>query len=175
MLSESGKNPVYMTVEYQVEMEILRKIIQCWYRFSDLYKYLFTIVHFLSKQERRKDAVLAVFHTSSSPLTFQGKPLLETQSCIKDEKVNIVLNLNQSDLELIKRARCKNGLSDEFGPPFTKPQNYLISCNAAVAKGIMLCSQHIVLVIWMEFPPKHYQVSLLLTRKEKFQNAKKFL
>ena len=36
-----------------------------------------------------------------------------------------------------------------------------------MAKGIMLCSQHIVLVIQMEFPPKHYQVSLLLTRKEK--------
>ena len=48
---------------------------------------------------------------------------------------------------------------------FTKPQNYLLSCNATVAKRIMLCSQHNVLVIQMEFPPKCYQVSLLLTRK----------
>ena len=31
----------------------------------------------------------------------------------------------------------------------------------------MLCSQHIVLVIQMEFSSKHYQVGLLLTRKEK--------
>ena len=48
--------------------------------------------------------------------------------------------------------------SDDFGP---------LSCNAAVAKRIMLGSQHIVLVIRMEFPSKHFQVSLLLTRKKK--------
>ena len=44
-----------------------------------------------------------------------------------------------------------------------------------VATGIMLhiCSQHmIVLVIQFEFPPKHYEVTLLLTSKEKLQNAK---
>ena len=33
-----------------------------------------------------------------------------------------------------RRAQCKNGLSDDFGPPFTKPPNYLLSCNVAVAK-----------------------------------------
>ena len=65
------------------------------------------------------------------------------------------------------KGRSKNGLSDDFGPPFAKTKKYLLSYNATVAKGIMLCSQHIVLVIWMEFPFKHYQVSLLLTRKEK--------
>ena len=48
----------------------------------------------------------------------------------------------------------QNGLSDDFGPPFTKPENYLLSCNATVAKGIMLSSQHFVLVIQMEFPPR---------------------
>ena len=31
----------------------------------------------------------------------------------------------------------------------------------------MLCSQHIILAIRMEFPPKEHQFSLLLTRKEK--------
>ena len=31
----------------------------------------------------------------------------------------------------------------------------------------MLCSKHIVLVIQMEFPPKQFQVTLLLTGKEK--------
>ena len=36
-----------------------------------------------------------------------------------------------------------------------------------VAKGLMLCSQDIILAIWMEFPPKEQQFSLLLTRKEK--------
>ena len=66
----------------------------------------------------------------------------------------------------ICRALCKNGLSNDFGPPFLKPKNYLLSCNATVAKGMMLCSQHTVLVIRMELPSKHYQVSLLLTRKE---------
>ena len=65
------------------------------------------------------------------------------------------------------RARCKNGLSDDFGPPFTKPPNYLLSCNVTVAKWIVSCSQHIVLVIWIEFPPKLYQVALLLARKVK--------
>ena len=29
------------------------------------------------------------------------------------------------------RVDAKNGLSDSFGPPFIKPQNYLLSCNAA--------------------------------------------
>ena len=62
---------------------------------------------------------------------------------------------------------CKNSLSDDFGPPFRKPQDYLLSCDATVAKGIMLCSQQVDLVICMEFQPKHYQVTLLLTRKEK--------
>ena len=75
----------------------------------------------------------------------------------------------------IWRARSKNGPSDDFGPPFTKPPNYLLSCNVTVAKWMVSCSQHIVLVIWIEFPPKLYQVTLLLSRKEKLQNAKKFL
>ena len=44
---------------------------------------------------------------------------------------------------------------------------YLLSCNVTVAKWIVSCSQHIVLVIWIEFPPKLYQVTLLLARKEK--------
>ena len=65
------------------------------------------------------------------------------------------------------RARCKNGLSDDFGPTFTKPPNYLLSCNVTVAKWIVSCSQHIVLVIWFEFPPKLYQVTLLLAGKVK--------
>ena len=65
------------------------------------------------------------------------------------------------------RARCKNGLSDDFGPTFTKLPNYLLSCNVPVAKWIASCSQHIVLVIWIEFPPKLYQVTLLLARKVK--------
>ena len=64
------------------------------------------------------------------------------------------------------RTRCKNGLSDDFGPTFTKPPNYLLSCNVTVAKWIVSCSQH-VLVIWIEFPPKLYQVTLLLARKVK--------
>ena len=63
------------------------------------------------------------------------------------------------------RARCKNGLSDDFGPSFTKPPNYLLSCNVTVAKWIVSCSQHIVLVIWIEFSPKLYQVTLPLARK----------
>ena len=67
----------------------------------------------------------------------------------------------------IWRAQCKNGLSDDFGPTFTKPPNYLLSCNVTVAKWIVSCSQHIVLVIWIEFPPKLYQVTLLLARKVK--------
>ena len=65
------------------------------------------------------------------------------------------------------RARCKNGLCDDFGPPFTKPPNYLLSCNVTVAKWIVSCNQHIVLVIWIEFPPKLYQVTLPLAGKEK--------
>ena len=65
------------------------------------------------------------------------------------------------------RARCKNGLSDDFGPTFTKPPNYLLSCNVTVAKWIVSCNQHIVLVIWIEFPSKLYQVTLLLARKVK--------
>ena len=65
------------------------------------------------------------------------------------------------------RARCKNSLSDDFGPTFTKPPNFLLSYNVTVAKWIVLCSQHIVLVIWIEFPPKLYQVTLLLARKVK--------
>ena len=36
-----------------------------------------------------------------------------------------------------------------------------------MAKWITSCSQHIVLVIWIEFPPKLYQVTLLLARKVK--------
>ena len=70
-------------------------------------------------------------------------------------------------VHLFQRVWCKNGLSDNFGPLFTKPQNYLSSCNATVAKGLMLCSQHIILAIQMEFPPKEQQFSLLLTRKVK--------
>ena len=65
------------------------------------------------------------------------------------------------------RARCKNGLSDDFGPTFTKPPNYLLSCNVTVAKWIVSWSQHIFLVIWIEFAPKLYQVTLLLARKVK--------
>ena len=65
------------------------------------------------------------------------------------------------------RAWCKNSLSDDFGPPFTKPPNYLLPCDVTVAKWIVSCSQHIVLVVWIEFPPKLYQVTLLLARKEK--------
>ena len=64
------------------------------------------------------------------------------------------------------RARCKNSLSDDFGSPFTKPPNYLPSCNVTVAKWIVSRSQHSVLVIWIEFPPKLYQVTLPLARKE---------
>ena len=64
------------------------------------------------------------------------------------------------------RARCKNGLSDDFGPPCTKPPNYLLSCNVTVAKWIVSRSRHIVLVIWIEFPPKRYHVTLPLARKE---------
>ena len=44
------------------------------------------------------------------------------------------------------KSSMRNGLSGIFGPPFTKHQNYLLSCNATVAKGIMLCSQHVALV-----------------------------
>ena len=47
------------------------------------------------------------------------------------------------------------------------PPNYLLSCNVTVAKWIVSCSQHIILVIWIEFPPKLYRVTLLLARKEK--------
>ena len=65
------------------------------------------------------------------------------------------------------RARCKNSLSDNFGPTFTKPPNYLLSCNVTVAKWIVSCSQHIVLLIWIEFLPKLYQVTFLLARKVK--------
>ena len=68
---------------------------------------------------------------------------------------------------IIKRARWKNGLSDNFGPTFTKPPNYLLSYNVTVAKWIVSCSQHIVFVIWIEFPLKLYQVTLLLARKVK--------
>ena len=53
-------------------------------------------------------------------------------------------------------------ISVDFGPPFTKPKIYLIPCNATLARRIMLCSQHIVLVIRMEFPPKLYQVTSYL-------------
>ena len=71
------------------------------------------------------------------------------------------------------RARCKNGLSDDFGPTFTKPPNCLLSCNVTVAKWIVSCSQHVVLVIWIEFPPKLYQVTLLLARKVKLPKCQK--
>ena len=65
------------------------------------------------------------------------------------------------------RGWCKNGLSDDFGPTFTKHPNYVLSYNVTVAKWIVSCSQHIVLIIWIEFPPKLYQVTLLLARKVK--------
>ena len=42
-----------------------------------------------------------------------------------------------------------------------------------MTKGLMLCSQHIILAIQMEFPPKEHQFSLLLTRKEKLQKCQK--
>ena len=77
------------------------------------------------------------------------------------------MNLLQIRRESNWRARCKNGLSDNFGPTFTKPPNYLLSCNVTVAKWITSCSQHIVLVIWIKFPPKLYQVTLLLAKKVK--------
>ena len=67
-------------------------------------------------------------------------------------------SINQSSLDYNWRARCKNGLSDGFELPFTKPPNYLLSCNVTVAKWIVSCSQHIVLVIWIAFPPKLYQL-----------------
>ena len=63
--------------------------------------------------------------------------------------------------------RYHKQLKSDFGPTFTKPPNYLLSCNVTVAKWIISCSQHIVLVIWIEFPPKLYQVTLLLARKVK--------
>ena len=75
--------------------------------------------------------------------------------------------LFQPQIVLVWRARCKNGLSDDSGPPFTKPRNYLSSCNATVAKGLKLFSQHIILAMQMEFSPKEHQFSLLLTKKEK--------
>ena len=50
---------------------------------------------------------------------------------------------------------------------FHKTSKYVLSCNVTVAKWIVSCSQHIVLVIWIEFPPKLYQVTLLLARKVK--------
>ena len=44
---------------------------------------------------------------------------------------------------------------------------------------LMLCTQHIVPVIQVEFPPRHYQMTSLLTSKENlkksFQNVDKFL
>ena len=44
---------------------------------------------------------------------------------------------------------------------------------------IMLCTKHIVPVIQVEFPPRHYQMTSLLTSKENlkknFQNVDKFL
>ena len=85
------------------------------------------------------------------------------------------INLFRQSVKMIInwRARCKNGLSDDFGPTFTKPPNYLLSCNLTVAKWIVSCSQHIVLVIWIEFPPKIYQVTLLLARKIKFPKFQK--
>ena len=61
----------------------------------------------------------------------------------------------------IWRARC------DFGPPFTKPPNHLLSCNVTAAKWIVSCSQHTALVIWIEFPPKLHQMTLPLARKEK--------
>ena len=87
---------------------------------------------------------------------------------IKDKKGSKTIQLVAYRPWVINwRARCKNGLSDDFGPTFTKPPNYLLSCNVTVAKWIVSCSQHIVLVIWIEFPPKLYQVTLLLARKVK--------
>ena len=38
---------------------------------------------------------------------------------------------------------------------------------STVAKGIILCNQHIHLVIRIEFLPKHYPVTLPLNRKKK--------
>ena len=72
----------------------------------------------------------------------------------KFQLIKIILQARQSGKNW--RVRCKNSLSDNFGPPFTKPQNYLSSCNAIVAKGLLLCSQHIILAIQMEFPPKEH-------------------
>ena len=84
-----------------------------------------------------------------------------TSLCVSEDGNEIVTKCN---------GRCKNGRNDNFGLPFTKPPKYLLFCIATVAKGIMLCSQHIVLVIQTEFPPKRYQVTLPLTRKEKLPN-----
>ena len=36
-----------------------------------------------------------------------------------------------------------------------------------MAKWVVSCSQHVVLVIWIEFPPKLYRVTLLFARKVK--------
>ena len=39
------------------------------------------------------------------------------------------------------------GACNDFGPPFTNSRNYLSPCNATVAKGLMLSSEHIILAI----------------------------
>ena len=69
------------------------------------------------------------------------------------------------------RSLFKTGLSDNFGPPLASQNCKIIYFPAmlrTVTKGIVLCRKCIVLVIWIEFPLKHYQLTLLLTRKEKF-------
>ena len=69
------------------------------------------------------------------------------------------------------KSSVQNGLSEDLDHPL---QNLKIIyfpavSTSTVAHAIILCSQHNVLVIQMEFSPKHYylKVSLLLTRKEK--------
>ena len=93
--------------------------------------------------------------------------------CSWDRYINIIL-YNHLAFECtvrfwqyMKSSVQKRPISDDFGPTFTRPPNYLLSCNVTVAKWIVSCSQHIVLVIWIKFPPKLYQVTLLLARKVK--------
>ena len=95
--------------------------------------------------------------------------------CIYVHKLYLNSDLQSSLLAIIWRAWCRNGLSDDFGPPFTKPRNYLSSCNATLAKGLVLCRQHIILAIQKEFLPKEHQFSLLLTRKEKLPKCQEIL
>ena len=46
-----------------------------------------------------------------------------------------VLSTSKTCIDQLKSSVQKRPtVSDDFGPPFTKPQKYLLSCNVAVAK-----------------------------------------